>query len=43
MLAVAFALERLTAVVRRCPELSREEASLPTVPEADLREDVEVP
>ena len=43
MLAVAFALERLTAVVRRCPELSMEAASLPTVPEADLREDVEVP
>ena len=43
MLAVAFALERLTAVVRRCPELSMEAASLPTVPAADLREDVEVP
>lgn len=43
MLAVAFALERLTVVVRRCPELSMAVASLPAVPEADLRVDVEVP
>ena len=38
MLAVAFALVREVAVVRRWPELSMEAASLPTVPEADLRE-----